>query len=59
MPYDDAWILALAQPLTWESDLKEWIDAWVKEGALNIEGMTARQRVPHRGKGNILVWLAE
>lgn len=59
VPYDDAWILALAQPLTWESDLKEWIDAWVKEGALNIEGMTARQRVPHRGKGNTLVWLAE
>lgn len=58
VPYDDAWILALAQPLTWESDLKEWIDAWVKEGALKIEGMTERQRVPHRGKGNILVWLA-
>jgi hypothetical protein len=55
VPYDDAWVLALAQPLTWESDLKAWIDTWVKEGALNIEGMTAKQRVPHRGKGNILV----
>lgn len=58
LPYDEAWILALAQPLTWESDLKEWINAWVKEGALQIEGMTERQRVPHHGKGNILVWLA-
>ena len=58
VPYDDAWILALAQPLTWESDLKEWIDEWMKEGSLRIEGMTEKQRVPHREKGNMLVWLA-
>ena len=38
VPYDDAWILALPQPLTWESDLKEWIEAWMKEGALKSKG---------------------
>ena len=57
--YDEAWIVALAQPLVWESDLKDWISARVKNGMLRIDGMTAKQRVPHRGKGNHLVWLAD
>jgi hypothetical protein len=28
VPYDEAWIAAMQFPLVWESDLKEWIDAW-------------------------------
>lgn len=57
VPYDDAWTLALAQPLTWESDLKMWISEWKKEGVLTVEGMTGKQTIAKRGKGNILVWL--
>jgi three-Cys-motif partner protein len=56
LAYDTAWALALAHPLTWESDLKDWIHTWVEEGKLKIEGLSSRQRVPQRSEGNILVW---
>jgi beta-xylosidase len=54
--YDDAWTLALSQPLAWESDLKDWIEEWKQEGHLDIAGMHARQRVPHREEANYLIW---
>lgn len=54
--YDDAWTLALSEPLSWESDLKEWIEKWKQAGRLEIVGMQTRQRVPRRGDGNFLVW---
>lgn len=53
--YDDAWALALTIPLVWESDVKEWIRQWEKNGFLKIQGMTSKQRVPRRGSRNILV----
>ena len=54
--YDDAWTLALSEPMSWESDLKQWIEEWKEEGRLEIVGMEPRQRVPHRGEENYLVW---
>jgi hypothetical protein len=54
--YDEAWTLALSGPLCWERDLKEWIEEWKREDRLEIVGMQSRQRVPHRGEGNYLVW---
>ena len=54
--YDDAWNLASSEPMSWESDLKEWIVEWRQEGRLEIAGMQPRQRVPHRNEGNYLVW---
>lgn len=57
VPYDEAWILALTSPLVWESDLKEWVAAWAKEGALRIDGMKPKQRVPRRDEENSIVWL--
>ncbi|MEK6303917.1 MAG: three-Cys-motif partner protein TcmP [Acidobacteriota bacterium] len=59
LPYDTAWALALAHPLTWESDLKDWIAAWVDKPALKIEGLIGRQRVPQREKGHTLVWITD
>jgi three-Cys-motif partner protein len=56
LPYDDVWALALSEPMTWESDLKGWIEEWEQEGRLEIEGMQPRQRVPHRNEGNCLIW---
>lgn len=56
LPYDEAWTLALSEPMAWESDLKEWIEEWKQEGRLEITGMQPRQRVPHRGEENYLVW---
>ena len=52
---DDAWALAMSQPLTWESDLKSWITEW--RDRIRVEGMKPRQRVPHLGESNSLVWI--
>jgi three-Cys-motif partner protein len=54
--YDDLWVTVLSEPLTWESDLKAWIRNWQLEGILNIEGMTSKQKVPHREHQNFLIW---
>ena len=54
--YDDAWVLALSQPMSWESDLKQWIDEWREAERLEVVGMQPRQRVPHQGQGNCLIW---
>jgi three-Cys-motif partner protein len=54
--YDEAWLLALSQPMSWESDLKQWIEEWRQEGRLEIAGMQPRQRVPHLYERNYLVW---
>ncbi len=56
--YDDAWEVALSFPLTWETDLKQWLDGWTKQTSnehLEFGGMSPRQRVPKYGKGNILL----
>ena len=57
LPYEDAWDLALAFPLVWESDVKAWIEAWREAGVLKIEGLTRRQRVPKLKANNTLVWV--
>lgn len=54
--YDDVWKLALSEPMSWESDLKQWIEEWKEAGCLEVVGMQPRQRVPHRGQENYLVW---
>jgi three-Cys-motif partner protein len=54
--YDDAWKLALSKPMSWESDLKQWIEQWKAESRLNVVGMQPRQRVPHLGEENYLIW---
>ena len=54
--YDDLWDLALSQPMTWESDIKDWFQQWIKSGRIEPEGWRPKQRVPHRNKGNLLVW---
>jgi three-Cys-motif partner protein len=54
--YDDAWTLALSQPLAWESDLKGWIAEWKDSGRIEVAGMQPRQKVPHKNKANYLIW---
>jgi three-Cys-motif partner protein len=58
IPYDQACALTLNFPLSWESDLKDWIRRWAQEGLLTISGLKARQHVPQRGEGILLVWRA-
>ena len=56
LAYDEAWSSAMTFPLTWESDLKDWIREWEEDGLLEIMGMKERQRVPQLGEDNCLVW---
>lgn len=51
LAYDDAWNLWLRFPMVWESDLKDWI----KNSRVRVEGMAARDRVPKRRSGHVLV----
>jgi hypothetical protein len=54
--YDDAWILALSQPMSWENDLKGWIVDWKREGRLEVDGLQPRQKVPRCDDQNYLIW---
>jgi three-Cys-motif partner protein len=54
--YDEVLELMDSEPMTWESDLKDWIGTWVKDGRLLIEGLQGRQRVPKRESDHTLVW---
>ncbi len=59
LPYDEAWSTAMIFPLTWESDLKDWIREWEKDGQLEITGMKEKQRVPQLGQNVSLMWKNE
>ena len=54
--YDSAWLLALSQPLVWESDLRDWLKEWQEQGHLRLEGLQGRERVPKRDYSHLLVW---
>jgi three-Cys-motif partner protein len=54
--YEDIWDLALAFPLVWECDVKDWVKEWRAGGLLRIEGMGPRERVPKVGAKHSLVW---
>lgn len=54
--YDKALVLALKEPLVWESDLKGWIKDWQKKGHLTIQGLKGKQRVPKYGENHWLIW---
>ena len=56
LTYDEAWASAMTFPLTWESDLKDWIREWEQDGQLETVGMQERQRVPQLGQNIRLVW---
>src|SRR5262245_7617496 len=55
--YEDAWDLALASSLVWESDLKAWIETWKSEGKLKVDGLKPGQRVPRLKANNSLIWI--
>ena len=56
LTYDEAWASAMTFPLTWESDLKDWIHEWEQAGQLETTGMKERQRVPQLGQNIRLIW---
>lgn len=56
IPYDKAWEVALAWPLVWESDLKEWITRWKHDETLRLDGLGPRQRVPRLEHSHFLIF---
>ena len=56
LPYDKAWSSAMTFPLTWESDLKDWLADFKNTGRLEITGMKEGQRVPKRGQNIQIAW---
>jgi hypothetical protein len=56
LAYDEAWSSALTFPLTWETDLKDWIRKWKQDGQLETTDMRERQRAPQLGQNIHLVW---
>ncbi len=51
--YDDAWNSWLRYPMVWESDLKDWIKQ--ESQRIELEGLSARQKVPQRGQKHFLL----
>jgi three-Cys-motif partner protein len=54
MKYDDLLALSLSHPMTSEKEVKGWIAAWGKSGALAIEGLAPGRRVPEMGAGHVI-----
>jgi three-Cys-motif partner protein len=57
LPYDSVVELIDSEPMVWESDLKDWIAAWVSDRRIIVEGLEGRQRVPQRGSTHSLQWV--
>ncbi|MBI4719623.1 MAG: three-Cys-motif partner protein TcmP [Planctomycetes bacterium] len=57
LEYDIAWEVALRESLVSERDLQEWIKAWRKQGCVLVEGLRAKEKVPKRDHGQVLVYI--
>lgn len=54
--YADMWRLAVAFPLVWESDLRDWLAEWRAQGLVDIRGLKGRQQ-PRWDRDIDLIWL--
>ena len=54
--YDQAEELALSFTLTASTHLKEWIADWKRAGAITVEGLAPKQRIPRPRSGHFLIW---
>jgi hypothetical protein len=57
--YDAAWRAALSFPLVWESDLKEWIASWQRDGSVIVNGLGPRERVPKLEQRHTLTFVSD
>jgi three-Cys-motif partner protein len=53
--YDELEIVALNMPMTWKSDLKDWLREWQSAGLIRYEGLAPRARVPQHDSGHFIV----
>ena len=57
VPFDEIWDAAMAFPLVWDSDVKDWIARWQKEKRVKLLNLKAKQRVPQWEEGHIVEFL--
>jgi three-Cys-motif partner protein len=54
--YDDLWTAAMQYSTVLEADLRDWFDEWSKDNLIEITNMSARQRFPHAGRNQSVIW---
>jgi three-Cys-motif partner protein len=47
--YDRLWANAMRFPVVWDSDLKDWLSQWRKEGRIEVANLKPPERVPKLG----------
>ena len=57
VPYDEIWDAAMAFPLVWDCDVKDWIEQWERQRIIQLHGLNPRQRVPQWEKGHVVEFL--
>jgi three-Cys-motif partner protein len=53
--YRSLWRRAVAYPLVWESDLRDWLKEWLRTGFISIEGLKPRQ-LPSKERNETVRW---
>jgi three-Cys-motif partner protein len=54
--FDHTWAAALQFPLVWDSDLKDWIRDWRKDGSVQLEGLSSSDHVPKRDRDHWIIY---
>ena len=57
--YDSLWFRALTFPMVWESDLHDWLNRWLSDGAVEWEGKRSREKTFKKSVGHVVVRKAE
>jgi len=55
--FDEIWDTAMAFPLVWESDVKDWIAEWKRNRRVKVLNLKPKQRVPQRDEGHVIEFL--
>ena len=52
--FDLIWDAAMAFPLVWDSDVKDWVAEWTKANVARVLNLKPKQRVPQWEEGHII-----
>jgi three-Cys-motif partner protein len=53
--YDALWERAMQFPVVWDSDLKDWLSEWKRDGKIEMAGLKQKERVPKLRSGHRIV----
>jgi three-Cys-motif partner protein len=57
VPFDEIWDTAMAFPLVWDSDVKEWIAEWQKAKRVKLLNLKPKQQAPPWEEGHVIEFL--